>query len=453
MRPSTTLLARIAIAFTAVLALTSNAPAEKVIYSFQKNGIDGYAPYSRLLESHGKLYGVTSAGGANGTGAVIELTPPVPPSTDWTEAVIYSFTSNGERASRRELSGGEIRGSSSGLSIQDPFPLPLPTAGLIRDSNGVLYGSNCTGGVNGHGEIFELLPPVPPSTTWTESVIYSFTQKKRGYCPSELSIGPDGQFYGTTAYGGTKDLGTVFKLAKQPDGSWQQVVLYRFASESEGKTPMGGVISDAAGNLYGTTYRGGGQAGCRFTCGTVFEVQPPVNPGDPWTETLLHSFDSSGGGRPVGALIRDSQGNLFGTTAGGQLRYGGHGGGSVFQLTPPAVPGGSWTFSTLTPVSFNEHVDGDEPTAGVVLDEGGNLYGTMSHGAKNEVGTAFQLAPPAQPGDPWTFTLLHTFLGFNVVLDGGNPYGALIFGPYGALYGTTKRGGAYDGGTVFQIAP
>jgi uncharacterized repeat protein (TIGR03803 family) len=293
----------------ALVLFCGSALAEKVIHSFQADGIDGMAPNGRLLESHGKLYGTTSAGGASGLGAVVELVPPVGGGS-WTESVIYSFTGNGDAAS--------------------------PTVGLVRDKNGVLYGTSCVGGANGNGAAYQLVPPTPPSTTWTESVIFSFTLLARGYCPSELSVGPDGQFYGTTQFGGAHPFGTVFKLAKQGDGSWRHGLLYSFAGVNarDGATPMGGVISDDAGNLYGATFGGGKRECLGGGCGTVFELQPPVNPGDPWTETVL-SFFNPGLHlyQPAAGLARDNAGNLFGTTIGSS--------GTVFELSPPGCPGWS----------------------------------------------------------------------------------------------------------------
>jgi uncharacterized repeat protein (TIGR03803 family) len=206
---------------------------------------------------------------------------------------------------------------------------------------------------------------------------------------------------------------------------------------TDGSGPAGTLILDAYGNFYGTTASGGA-----YDFGTVFEITPGAD--GAWTETVLHNFNNNGSdgyGPLFESLIFDSAGNLYGTTfAGGAYDLG-----TVFRLTPGA--GGTWTETVLYSFS-NNGMDGCNPAAGVIL-RNGRLYGTTSSAScgGNSQGTVFELAP-AKNG-AWTETVLHSF---NDGGDGYDPTGSLIF-VSGKLYGTTQGGGAYDGGTVFQLAP
>lgn len=237
-----------------------------------------------------------------------------------------------------------------------------------------------------------------------------------------------GNLYGTTLEGGAGGCpgggcGTVFKLA--PDGT--KTVLYSFAGGSDGSGPHGLVI-DEAGNLYGTTTAGGG-TGCYDDegCGTVFEVAADG------TETVLHAFTGGGDGeQPLGGLIIDKKGNLYGTTLG-----------TVFRL----APGGNEKVIHF----FTGRGDGSRPGAvTLVRDKAGNLYGTTQGGGAYRDGTVFEVSPDG------TETVLYSFTGGS---DGGGPYAGVIIDAAGNLYGTTP----YDGdlncdygqgcGTVFKVAP
>jgi len=255
-----------------------------------------------------------------------------------------------------------------------------------------------------------------------------------------------GNLYGTSIYGGTDDAGTVFELSPTVGGGWTEKVLYSFTSivYDDGAFPHGSLIFDAAGNLYGTTDNGGPYCFLHQGCGTVFELSP--GQGGSWSETVLYSFsggDGTGdGANPLGGLIFDAFGNVYGTTFGGGL----HGQGTVFELTPTA--GGSWTESVL--YSFGPLPDGQEPWAGLILDTAGNLYGTTSiGGAYTYYGTVFRLTPDGNGS--WTETLLHSFGDDK---DAADPaYVSLISDAAGNLYGTTSGGGVYNGGTVFEFSP
>ena len=243
----------------------------------------------------------------------------------------------------------------------------------------------------------------------------------------------------------------------------QEKILHNFGGNSkDGIAPKAGLISDAAGNLYGTTYYGG-SGGCSSElaagCGTVFELSPKAGGG--WTEKLLHSFSNDGkdGFYPMAGLIFDAAGHLYGTTS-----YGGTGVcsatvptgcGTVFELTPKA--GGAW--GERVAHSFSGGSDGETPEGGLILDSAGNLYGTTAGQAGVggncswapyvDCGTVFELTPHAGRG--WTEKVLHRFS--NNGTDGYSPYGNLLRDATGNLYGGTYFGGSSGDGTVFQLTP
>jgi len=234
----------------------------------------------------------------------------------------------------------------------------------------------------------------------------------------------------------------LFALTLAAYGQTERV-LYSFQGGSlDGAAPYPGLVTDSAGNLYGATTDGG-----PGNLGVVFELSPPSSLGGAWTETVLHFFQGapSDGSSSWASLTIDRSGNLYGTTAGG----GTFDSGTVFQLTPPASPGGSWTESVL--YSFQGGSDGDQPWNGsLVLDSGGAIYGVTRSGGASNNGTVFQLVPPSSPGGTWTENVLHSFAGGT---DGSSPVGGLVFGRAGVLYGTTSVSTKNRGGTVFAIAP
>jgi len=251
-----------------------------------------------------------------------------------------------------------------------------------------------------------------------------------------------GNLYGTTELGGVYEGGTVFQLIPAVGGGWTEKVLHNFTnSNKSGSHPWATLILDAAGNLYGTTAAGGGGTNCAFGCGTVFELLPGA--GGAWTIKFLHNFNFklADGSFPSARLIFDAAGNLYGTTFNG----GFYGYGTVFELTPKAD--GSWTEKILH--SFGNSVDGQNPAAGLTFDAAGNLYGTTSSGGTLGLGTVFELTPKA--GGGWTSRILHNFGTSRT--DGQIPYAGLIFDSAGNLYSTTVGGGAYGAGTVFNLSP
>jgi uncharacterized repeat protein (TIGR03803 family) len=370
-----------------------------------------------------------------------------------------------------------------------------PRAGLIFDNAGNLYGTASGGGTGGGGTVFELSPRAGGG--WNEAVLYSFSPKPK-YTLNQVSgvvLDKAGNLYGTTFLGGSKNLGRVFELVRQADGSFTEKVLHNFQNNgTDGYGPLGGVILDSSGNLYGTTVYGG-NGPCAFqACGTVFELTP--QPNGLWAEKIVYNFtNGADGANPYFGLIFDTAGNLYGTT-----EYGGvNAGGTAFELTPAA--GGTWTESVihsfgngndtgypegltfykgniygatanggshdgnvfeLSPATgggWNENIlasffygnDGnnpDMPNGNVVFDASGNIYG-LSQGGSGLNGTVFELTP-AQDGT-WDTTILYTFN--NLGTTGADPFGGLILDSLGNLYGVTQYGGAYDAGTVFEVKP
>jgi uncharacterized repeat protein (TIGR03803 family) len=426
---------RLALAILSVTLLaisTWAAPQEKVLHSFG-NGSDGAIPVGGLvMDTAGNLYGTTYQGGIHfcqgiGTcGTVFEFSPRE--GGGWTETVLHNF-GNGT----------------------DGF---FPEAGLVMDSAGNLYGTTLAGGIHtcDCGTVFELSPR--EGGGWTEKVLHSFNGEGRSYPEAGLTMDSVGNLYGTTTVGGTHNWGTVFELSPRQDGNWNEKVLHSFElNGSDGAYLYSGLIFDAAGNLYGTTYMGGINSCDNLGCGTVFELTP--NGDGSWTETVLYSFRSEDDGtNPTAGLIFDGAGNLYGTTPGGGLHYcyGPPGCGTAFQLSPR--PGGGWSERLIHIFYTSGTHDGSQPWAGLIFDAAGNLYGTTTGGGIHRGGTVFELIPNQDGG--WSRRLLRSFGKGN---DGAEPYGGLIFDSAGNLYGTTSAGGIHNNcdsvgcGTVFEITP
>ena len=347
-------------------------------------------------------------------------------------------------------------------------------ARLVRDSAGNLYGTTPVGGTN-NGTVFEV------RSQGNETLLHTFKGKRDGFLPGAgLVIDASGKLYGTTVYGGTHNLGTVFKLNK----SGTKTVLFAF-SGPDGANPWADLVRDAAGNLYGTTTTGGsGNCNNGSGCGTVFMISADG------TETVLHSFagGTADGQTPFAGLLRDADGNLYGTTnAGGTAGFG-----TVFELSatgtetilhnfagyptdglyPQAVlvrdrsgdlygttlEGGAYGYGTVFKLkktgkekllySFGRGTDGHNPAAGLVRDNAGNLYGTTQSGGGtgcngNGCGTVFELTKTG---------IEKVLYSFDTANQGAVPFAALILDATGNLYGTTSNGGA-GYGTVFKITP
>jgi uncharacterized repeat protein (TIGR03803 family) len=326
-----------------------------------------------------------------------------------TESVLYSFES--------EADGAE------------------PVSGLVQDGTGALYGTT-----DGAPSVYKLTPPTEQGGQWAETEIYNFPSFDDGVGPANgyLVLDAKGNLYGTTAFGGLNGYGTVFELSPPSSGeTWDETVLYYFqAGGKDAQYPTGVILSGGA--LYGTTTSGG-----QFGEGAVFRLTPGKT-GGPWKETVLYSFTGgSDGGPPVGTPTPGPGGVLYGATSYGGL----YANGVVYQLSPPAKGSTEWTEKVLHNFGGSTY-DGLIPSAALVLDKNGSLYGpTFGSIYPLPYGLIYKLTPPA-----WKETILYNFTDG---ADGEYPESNMIFDDHGALYGTTS--GSYSGGTnhgsVFKLAP
>ena len=386
----------LALLFLSILfaARPMQAQTYGVLHSF-KGAPDGCKPQGDLWrDGAGNFYGTTANCGSS-NGVVFKI------SAAGKETILYRFTG--------KTDGG------------------FPEAGLIRDKAGNLYGTANTGGASGDGVVFEL-------SKGTETVLHSFSGTDGAHPTASLVRDAAGNFYGTTFYGGSASCscGTVFKI----DTAGVETVLYSFTGGTDGKFPAGRLLLDSSGNLYGTASEGGivncGRFGM-YGCGVVFKVDSSG------TETVLYTFNGLGdGGQPLAGLIRDSAGNFYGTTfsAGDVSRNCAlnNGCGVVFELSTGGQESVLYTFTNST--------DGANPTADLVRDAAGNLYGTTKLGGAG-YGVVFEIQGSSEAA-------LYTFQGGN---DGAGPLAGLIRDSSNNLYGTTSFGGKSAKGVVFKLTP
>ena len=304
----------------------SRKGSEAILHSFV-GGTDGANPNGNLvLDKHGDMYGATAKGGPNGYGTIFRISP------DGSEVILHSF------------SNGNDGGS--------------PVGGLVL-RGARLYGAAAAGGAYGAGDVFRI------ATGGNLKVLYSFTGGSDGYEPFAGVIADKaGNLYGTTYQGGANGLGTVYEVAH----GGTETVLHAFAGGSDGASPAGALLFDAAGNLYGTTQQGG-----TSDAGTVFRIAPGG------AETVLYSFTGgSDGADPACALVRDTAGNLYGTAPLSEA----DGDGVAFELAPSG---------TLTVLHAFNGPDGANPVAGLIAGPSGGLYGTAPEGGANGYGVVFNL--------------------------------------------------------------
>jgi len=394
------------------MSAAAAAAEEKVLFSFQK--YPASIPYSALVfDAAGNLYATTGFGGLSsceeGCGTVFKLSPS---SSGWDFTVLYEFSGVPSDGSR-------------------------PFGQLVFDAVGNLYGATATGGIANFGTVFELSPSADES--WTETVVYKFAGGLDGEGPSASPIlDAAGNLYGMTAQGGSFKHGMVYELIRQSNGEWSKKTIYSFTGGTDGSRPLGPLVFDAAGNLYGEASEGGFVASrsCPSGCGTVFKLTPIAN--GEWNLDVLYSFhDTPDGAVPLGGLTFDSAHSLYGVTQGG----GSHSFGTIFRVSPNSD--GSWSESVLH--TFNGP-NGNDAESALLFDGVGNLYGTTARGGAN--GNVFELSRLADGS--WVETVLHAFTGG---ADGAEPTDSLIFDSAGNLYATASSGGEYGSGVVFEITP
>jgi uncharacterized repeat protein (TIGR03803 family) len=418
----------IVLTFGLLLAVApAPAPAQTftVLHTFH-NGKGPRIPSGALtLDGKGNLYGVAQGGegicfsGTYPCGTVFKMTNTG--TLDW----VYSFPGPG----------------ADGYT---------PTAGLLL-VDGYLVGVTEYGGVNTKacsdnysricGVVFALDP-----TTRTEIVVHRFTDNPDGEIPESLLVDSTGSLYGTALWGGIGN-GIVFKLDRQG----HETILYTFQGLNDGGDVYAGVITDPQGNLYGTA-DGGALGG-----GVVYELDSGG------TETVLYNFTGYADGSSPSweaPLVRDSAGNLYGTTqyGGNQIDIcdGNEGCGVVFKLSPN--PGGIWVDTTLYQFCVqSECADGHRPLGGLILDTAGSLYGTTIFGGSNTCGAEGEgCGVVFKVNASGAETILHAFTAGS---DGAYPEGRLVMDASGNLYGTTTNGGdltcnpPYGCGVVFEITP
>jgi uncharacterized repeat protein (TIGR03803 family) len=371
--------------FLLVMASTVSAQSTLItLHTFSgPSGDDGANSYAPLVQDGaGNLYGTTAGGGAFHQGIVFRV------DTSGNETVLYDFT------------GGTDGGD--------------PHSGLLLDAAGNLYGITGGGGIfPGQGVVFKLDP------SGVETVLHALTTTDGSGSASGLIIDPSGNFYGTAERGGAYDQGVVFKVDTL--GNYSVVHSFGKRGVADGSEPYAGLVRDAAGNLYGTTFGGG-----KYGAGTVYKIDASGN------ASVLYSFRGGSDGLfPSSSLVLDVAGNLYGTTDAG----GAHNLGIVFKVSA------SGKEKILH--SFGSTNDGASPFVGLVKDESGNLYGVTDGGGAYHHGTVFRLDNTGNE------TVLYSFTGSS---DGARPEGALWRDAAGNLYGTTlDRGSGHDAGTVFEL--
>jgi uncharacterized repeat protein (TIGR03803 family)/YVTN family beta-propeller protein len=385
-----------------LVAVTSVSYAQTGFVSLANfNGsADGASPlygYSIVFNASGNGYGTTNAGGTYDQGTVFEVTP------SGTLTTIYTFCSQ--------------------INCADGAD---PYSGLVQGANGNFYGTTYSGGINGGGTVFEVTPAGLLTT------LHSFAGTEGTGPIAGLVQASNGNFYGTTYTGGINGGGTVFEIT--PTGAL--TTLYSFCSLAncaDGAYPGAVLFQATNGNLYGTTSYGGANDG-----GTVFQITPAGG------LTTLYSFCSlancADGEDPLAGLIQASNGNFYGTTAGG----GANGNtGTIFEVSSAGL---------TTLYSFCSQAncaDGVQPTAGLLQASDGNLYGTSGGGAGPNLawsfGTVYGMTLAGQ------VTTLYNFCSLADCSDGAYPDGGLVESGSGILVGATSYGGSWLDGTVFTL--
>jgi uncharacterized repeat protein (TIGR03803 family) len=396
----------------------------KVLYTFGSLP-DGQNPNPGLvLDSAGNLYGATYLGGDSqgvdcggpGCGTIFKLAPNADGS--WTESIVYDFSGTGSA-----------------------FP-----GGLIFDPSGNLYGTTQVGpadGEGGTGSVFEFNPN--PDGSWTYNLLFAFVTLINGTYPNyALVFDSAGNLYGSTLEGGQYDCGVIFQLSPNADGSWTQTVLYAFTCGADGSWPVGALVLDKKGNLYGATGFGGiGNCNGRG-CGTIFSLTK--NSDGTWAYHALYSFTGEADGGNPAAGLSFYGGNLYGST-----QFGGDptcNCGVLFALARNSA--GGWSEQVFH--TFTTGKDGMYPETALKFDAAGNLYYVSESLAAGDFGAILELVLRPK----LHLSLLHRFVGQTA----GSAPNDIVFDGAGNIYGTTYQGGLlncglnHEGcGVVFKITP
>ena len=379
------------------------------------NGADGQYPHASLMtDAKGDLFGTTGRGGADGFGTVFEIAYDARTGYADVPTVLASFDGT---------DGGALEGN------------------LIADANGDLFGTAEQGGATGYGTLFEIAKTADGYAS-TPEVLANF-----GFAAepaSGLIADAAGDLFGVTQQDGASGGGTVFELAKTASGyAATPTILVNFNALTDGNNPIGGLLADKAGDLFGTTDEGGANGD-----GTLFEIVKTAG-GYASAPTVLVNFDAENPGH-FNSLIADTDGNLFATSSGG----GAYAGGDVYEVAKTTT-GYASTATVLA--SFNGPIvhsapelntDGSYPIGTLLIDAQGDLFGTTEFGGVSGNGVAFEIKKTSSGYDT-TPTVLQSF-SFSGA-DGGEPTGGLVMGADGGLIGTTLEGGTNDAGAVYEI--
>jgi uncharacterized repeat protein (TIGR03803 family) len=379
------------------------------------NDANGASPEGSLIaDANGDLFGTTADGGANGDfGTVFEIA---------------------------KTAGGYASTPITLVSFNDDDG-ESPSGSLIVEANGDLFGTSIQGGANDVGTVFEIAKTAG-GYAGTPTTLVSFDDANGAFPNGSLIADADGDLFGTTLDGGANDDGVVFEIAKTAGGyAGTPTTLVSF-NGTNGFLPGGSLITDANGDLFGTTTGLDPTTGDPLTDCTVFEIVE-TGAGYASTPTTLVSFNGTNGETPFGSLIADSHGNLVGTTDSGGVNHD----GTVFEITGSGFAL-TRTAPTLTMLAgFSGGINGEEPEGGLIADANGDLFGTTSADGAFGGGTVFELAKTAGG-----YASAPTTLASFDVTTGETPMAGLIADANGDLFGTASAGGAGNAGTVFEIA-
>jgi uncharacterized repeat protein (TIGR03803 family) len=369
---------------TSVFKMTASGVVT-VLHTFAGTAEDGSGPTHLVRSGDGSLYGTTSSGGSLSLGTMFRIG-----ADDTFTRIATSF-------------------------VDGPAGGAVPTAALLKAADGDFYGTTSGGGTFGLGAIFKL------TAAGGFSILHSFAGGADGAGPyAALVQATDGNFYGTTYYGGSANNGTIFQMT----AAGVVTIVHRFAGGTEGAHPYAPLIQAADGRLYGTTFGSCSPVSCDPAAGgTIFRLPP----GGPVT-TLRHLDPNLEGTQPNAALVQGTDGNFYGSTTAGRSS------GTIFRMTPDGA--------VTVLYNIDPRTNGYSPHGALVQGSDGNFYGAMTQGAAGA--TIFRITPAG------SFKVVYAFgLGSGV---GGSPEAPLIQAADGNLYGLARGGGVSGKGAIFQVS-